>query len=43
VRGTPVEAGVTVREIAPGALRKELGQPVQGIVVSVCKGERTGD
>ena len=37
VRRTLAEAGLSVREMTPGILRKELGQPVQGIVASACK------
>jgi predicted TPR repeat methyltransferase len=31
------EAGFRVRGLAAGVLRKEMGQPVQGIVASACK------
>jgi predicted TPR repeat methyltransferase len=37
VRRTLTEAGLTVRELAPGILRKEMGLPVQGIVASARK------
>ena len=39
VRRTLTEAGLSVRALAPGILRKELGQPVQGIVASASKSE----
>jgi len=39
VRGVLAEAGFSVREMAPGVLRKEIGQPVQGIVASACKSD----
>ncbi len=36
VRTVLTEAGLTVREMTTGVLRKEMGEPVEGIVASAC-------
>ena len=37
VRRGLVEAGLTLKELESASLRTELGQPVRGMVASVCK------
>jgi predicted TPR repeat methyltransferase len=39
VRSTLAAAGLIVRETAPGVLRTEMGQPVQGIIASARKSD----
>jgi predicted TPR repeat methyltransferase len=40
VRGVLEDAGISVQSVTSAVLRLEMGQPVEGLVVSACMGKR---